>query len=81
MAQQTTTIKLPSLMDSKHAHAKNSNGTSVGTFAKFAGCDYYAKKSAVHAILQYSRLDLIIYALDETPSETLSTPMGGGSFS
>ena len=28
-------MKLSSLMDSKHVRAKNSNGTSVGTFAKF----------------------------------------------
>ena len=28
-------MKLSSLMDSKHVHAKNSNGTSVGTFSKF----------------------------------------------
>ena len=28
-------MKLSSLMDSKHVRAKNSNGTSVGTFSKF----------------------------------------------
>ena len=28
-------MKLSSVMDSKHVRAKNSNGTSVGTFSKF----------------------------------------------